>query len=82
MYFVNCYNADLSENMIALVICLFIIESIIFKVDCERLVFKFRQRLLASNNDILICVNNHSWTRHNYMWRYLDKLLYKHAMLS
>ena len=44
--------------------------------------FKFRQRLLASNNDILICINNHSWTRHNYMWRYWDNLLYKHVMFT
>ena len=44
--------------------------------------FKFRQRLLASNNDILICINNHSWNRHNYMWRYWDNILYKHAMFT
>lgn len=47
-----------------------------FECTLRKMCFKFRNRLYACNNIIVLCLNDNSWVRNNYMWRKWDTLLY------
>ena len=41
--------------------------------------FKFRERLLASNNNIVMNINANMWIISNYMWRKWTNTMYHGA---
>jgi len=38
--------------------------------------FKFRERLVASNNTIILTLNDNTWVRSNYIWRKWTNIMY------
>ena len=47
-----------------------------FEARIRKSCLKFRERLLASSNTIILTLNDNTWIRSNYIWRKWTNIMY------